>query len=362
MRGVCAAILLSSLSAQAAKAGAGMTLAIPELETPPNMMGLGGQVVKQVEESAREQGFTVLRPGDVETRLGPEGMARLRQCAGQPGCYAARLRPLGAQRAVVGSLSRNEKAYLLKLSLVDLGTGTVVADVDRSILIASRRLQQDVAEAVPRLLRGEGEARGTLKVTTTVRNAQVLVDGQPVGVAPVELELKPGKYEVRLEKRSYLPVKRLVDVFADKVTHEEVRLLLEPGATPEEETLPALVAEAPGQTEDAAFGIRAPAWVALGVAAVTGGAGGYYGLSASRTQERLESSFDPERGAYGLSRVEAQGGQREARTANMFFAASAAAATAAIVFTVLDLGGPARVSPVPQAGPGGAGVAVGGSF
>ena len=66
--------------------------------------------------------------------------------------------------------------------------------MDRAILIASRRLIPDASEAIPPLLRGEREARGTLVVTANVPNARVTVDGEDAGPAPATVRLKPGKH------------------------------------------------------------------------------------------------------------------------------------------------------------------------
>lgn len=360
-------VALFSVPTARAASGDGLVLAVPELETPPTMIGLGGQVLKEIQSAALAEGYSLLDAQALEAKLGREEADRLRRCAGQPTCYASRLRNVGAQRAVVGSLSRNERAYLLRLYLVDLSTGQTVADVDRDILIASRRFSQDVAEAVPRLMRGEREARGTLRVRTQVpvRDAEVSIDGQVVGHAPVEVALKPGKYELRVTRRHHLPVRRFVDVFADKVSDEEVRLLREPGAPPDEEELPALVVENPSGDSSRPFAIRAPAWTAAGVALALGGVGGYFGLRASELQGRLEDGFDAQRGVYAGTRRDVIEGHANARRANAFFAGAAVAATAAVVLTVFDVGAPSSkgtIEAAPTAGPGGAGVMLGGRF
>ena len=62
--------------------------------------------------------------------------------------------------------------------------------------------------AIPRLLRGEREAVGTLKLTANVKGATVTIDGEPFGVTPLSIALKPASTRSKLEKKSYLSVSR----------------------------------------------------------------------------------------------------------------------------------------------------------
>src|SRR5262249_15848689 len=156
---------------------------------------------------------------------------------------------------VAGSLNRDDRNYLVKLQLIDLDKGEVIAEIDRSILIASRRLNQDVAAAVPRMLPREREARGAPKLNADVKSVNLTIAGGVAGVTPLSTTLKPGKQEVKLEKQKYLPVTRLVDVEPGAVTQEDVRLILEPGARPEEEELPPV----PVQSAQKQSGLRVPA-------------------------------------------------------------------------------------------------------
>src|SRR5207249_3785036 len=130
----------------------------------------------------------------------------------RPACAAEKLSVMGATKAVLGRLNRDEKNYVLQLWFIDLNGLNVITEVDRSILIASRRFQKDVDQAIPGFLRGEREAHGTLTINATTQNAQVSINGEFMGVAPITSSLKPGKYEVKVEKPKFLPVKRYVDV------------------------------------------------------------------------------------------------------------------------------------------------------
>jgi hypothetical protein len=69
------------------------------------------------------------------------------------------------------------------------------------------------------LLRGEREARGTLSLTVNLADAQVSVNGEFMGTPPLTLNLKPGKYEVKVERHKYLGIRRLLGVEANQETH-----------------------------------------------------------------------------------------------------------------------------------------------
>lgn len=344
----------------------GTRLALVDLATPGTMMGLGAQVERQLESSAKELGYTVVPPSELQSQLGAQAWERLQKCEGQVACVMGLMRGVPADRVVVGSVNRDEKNYLIKLYLVDLRSGETIADVDRAILIASRRFKQDVMELVPRLLRGEREARGTLKIAATVKHANVWIDDEPAGMAPLEVKLKPGKYEVRLEKKSYLPVKRLVDVFANQTTTEEFRMILEPGGVPEEEEPPPpLAANVTKPADQGGIEVTTPAWIAFGAAAVAGGVGGYFGIMANRAEHDLQAGFNPATQQYAGTRARALQGQSDARTANILYGVAGAAAVTGVLFTVFDVGGSSgsgSVSATPSAGPNGAGVLVEGRF
>lgn len=71
---------------------------------------------------------------------------------------------------------------------------------------------------------------GVLTVTTTPPGADVLVDGQPVGVSPVELELPPGPHEVRVSLDGHADAARELAVVAGR--SYQLELTLAPLAPP----------------------------------------------------------------------------------------------------------------------------------
>jgi hypothetical protein len=312
-------------------------VAIVDVDTADAMMGLGAQVTRQVVDGATSLKLDLLTPDKLRGLLAPEKYQALRKCRDNTACVASAVAGTPVRRVVTGSLSRDEKNYLLKLWHHDVKELTLVCDVDRAILIASRRLQKDVEQAVPGLLRGEREARGTLVIETTAPNAQLSLNGEFVGSPPVTLTLKPGKYEVKLEKNKYLPVTRLVSVEANQTTTETLKLLLIPGQQPDEDLVARPGAGLSTPTEPRPIALSAPTWIFGGVTlAATATAGIFGGLAASQ-RARLLEGLDLASGVYAGTRAQAIEQNRNAVVANVAFIALGVAAAATITFLLIDL-------------------------
>lgn len=360
-RAALLALALLSLPGAAAPSG---RLAVVDIATPPTMVGLGIQLTQAVGDAARKQGYSVVGSGDIRKALGADRYQELVDCGPSAACAASRLTGLRADRAVLGSLGRDERNYVVKLWLLDLRAGKVVAEVDRSILIASRRLVQDVTDAIPPLLRGEGERRGTLTITTKVKGAEVTLNGEPVGQAPVTAQLKPGRYRVQVSKQNHMAVDRLVDVNAGQTTVEEVRLIPLPGVRLEPEPV-AAAEKKPGPSES---GLSLPwtAWVAFGAGAAAAGTGGYLGLRARTTEGKLTLGRNPATGVYSGTRAQALAGRQDAFMANVLYAAAGVAAAGGVLLTLFaqppDAAQPSGVKAGAVVGPSGPAAVVQGSF
>lgn len=279
------------------------------------MQGLATQMTQQILDAARAQGLRVVPPDDIETFLGQKNTLALKQCGPSPGCISARLADLPVNRAVVGTLARDQTHYLVHLWLISLAPPGQVAEVDRAILIASRRLQADVAAALPALLRGEQEAKGTLVLESSVPGADVTLDGGPAGQTPLTRMLKPGKHELHVSHPGFYAVERLVTVEPGKTTHDVVRLVAVPGTEPL--ALPPVQPEQPV----AAGGLRVPlaGWVVLGVGIAAAGAGTWLAVASHNNQNELLSGYNPARNSYQGFRSQAVTGQNQATWANVCF-------------------------------------------
>ena len=339
------------------------TLAIVDVDAPDTMLGLSVQVTKTVVEAATAMKLKMLTPEQVRGKLTDKEYVALIKCGGQPACVSQFTKELGATKLVLGSIGRNEKSYLLKLWLIDLNKLDVVADVDRQVLIAARRFQKDVEQAVPPLLRGEKEARGTLRVTTNVKNVQLTLNGENVGTTPYEVQLKPGKYEIKVERTKYLSVTRFVAVEANEKNEVALNLLLIPGAIPDEEPVAGGPRKDVSSTSGGPVQITAKTWVAGGATLIALGLATGFGIAARSGDKTITDGFDPVAGTYRSTRADALTVQSNALAANVAFGIAGAAGIATVIFVILDAtSSPAPVQVAPTASASGAGLVIGGRF
>jgi hypothetical protein len=325
------------------------------------MQGLASQMTRQILDAAHAQGLKVVPPEELETFLGPKNSLALKLCGPGPACLAARLADLPVNRAIVGTLARDESHYLVHLWLIALSPPGQVAELDRAILIASRRLQPDVAAALPALLRGEQEAKGTLVLDSTVPHADVTLDGEPAGQTPVTRLLKPGKHELRVSHPGFYPVERLVTVEPGQTARDVVRLVALPGAEP--------LGLPPPQVPEplvSSGGLRVPVagWVALGVGLAAAGAGAFLAVTAHNNDSQLLAGYNPARNSYQGFRSQAVTGQHQATWANVCFGIAGAGLVTFGALTWISSASSAapRASVGIGAGPQGAAVALSGSF
>jgi hypothetical protein len=318
------------------------TFAVVDVDAADSLMGLGGQVTRQLLEGATALSLNTLTPDQLRAQLTAEKYQALRKCHESTACVAQALGSAPITRVITGQLTRDERSYLLKLWHHDLKAMTVVADVDRAVLIAARRFQKDVEQAVPPLLRGEKEARGTLTITCNVATAQISVNGEFLGTSPVTLARRPGKYEVKVEKNKYLPVTRLVAIEANQESSENIKLLLIPGQVPDEPLASPGGAKSVSQQGSAAAGatLSAPTWLFGALTVAAGASASIFGVLARTQSSTLLASFDEAMQVSTSTRAQALEQNRNAVIANVSFVALGAFAVATVVFLIIDLAVP----------------------
>lgn len=229
MRSLSCSLLAALLAAAGPALAATPRVAVVNLETPPQLANIGRSCSDAFARKAAASGWEVLGPAEVEQRLGAAGHRALSSCGDDPRCLAERGARLGVERIVGGMLSQRGASYRVTLVHADAKTGERLGGVEREIPVALRRLQKDVADAAPDLLKGGAEPTGVLRVITEVPGAEVTVDDAPAGKSPVARVVKPGRHKVRVELQGYADAEPAwVEVPAGGIVEHRARLYLIP--------------------------------------------------------------------------------------------------------------------------------------
>ena len=130
--------------------------------------------------------------------------------------------------------------------------GASAVDVAAGSRLASAGVEpiaSDEATALDRIGRWPSapeRASGTLEVLADVAAAEIVVDGEPVGVAPLSISIAPGTHKLHVSAPGRLPVEQTVEVAADVTTtvRAELRSILEEETTTPRRGAPDLLAQA----------------------------------------------------------------------------------------------------------------------
>ncbi|MEZ4382373.1 MAG: PEGA domain-containing protein [Nannocystaceae bacterium] len=119
-------------------------------------------------------------------------------------CLAALRETIGVAYVVRSSFAAIDRDYALHLELIDTRDGASVATFDDRCslcgLAEMRGRTEAGAEGLLAPLRAETPAPAILAVATTPAGGEVVIDGEPLGAAPFERVMTPGRHrlEVRL--------------------------------------------------------------------------------------------------------------------------------------------------------------------
>lgn len=221
-----AALLLAAAGSPLA---AGPRLAVVALDAPPQLANIGKSVSDAFARKAAAEGWVVVGPAEVEAKLGRAGAQSLASCADDARCLADRGARLGVERIVGGSLAQRGPSYRVAMVHADAKSGARLGGLEREIPVAARRLQKDVADAAPALLKGGEEPTGVLRVVTEKAGADVTVDDVPAGRSPVARVVKQGRHKVQVRMDGYADAEPTwVEVPAGGMVEHRARLYLIP--------------------------------------------------------------------------------------------------------------------------------------
>jgi hypothetical protein len=221
VRLLAAALVLAAGPARAAAP----RVAVVNLDAPPQLANMARSVADAFARKAAADGWEVVGPAEVERRLGRTAHQSLASCADDAHCLADRGARLGVERIVGGSLAQRGTAYRVALVHADAKSGARLGGFEREIPVAARRLQKDVADAAPSLLKGGEEPTGVLRIVTEVAGAEVTVDDAPAGRTPVAKVVRPGRHKVKVAHPGYADAEATwVDVPPGGIIEHRARL------------------------------------------------------------------------------------------------------------------------------------------
>jgi hypothetical protein len=322
------------------------SLAIVGVDGPPYMVGIADEISRMAAQAARGA-YRVEAAEKVHAALGEAALEKLTACGSDAACLAIFLAPLHVDRAFGGTLSQSETSYVVSLWLLDVPGKRIVARLNRSILIASRRLQADLTEALPKMLAGEVEGGGEIVVRSDPPASMVSVDDNPIGGgAELHKTVEPGKHRVVIEAEGYLTTEHWVQVAPDQVVRLNEKLIPVNGHMPEGQEKESATAKKENTEGEKHGGFSLPVgtWITLAVSAAALGTGLYFGVEANNF-DHMAGQFDANGVGQGLTRSQAVQGQTDGLVANYLFLGAGVVLVAAIVIAAVTPSGSSQATP-----------------
>ena len=196
-------------------------------------------------------------------------------------CLSDIAKGLDVQAIIYGTTTRTSARrdydFRLTLSLYDATTGSIMHSISETIPQGEAHRDGLLARTpsmIEQLATG-GSRAGRIIVRTNVRSAEVVLDGQPVGMTrdrTLNLEgVTPGVYQIEILAQGHLPYKEELTVEAGR--QASVLAMLEPEAT--EEPKPTAVTRADLEWDEASESDGSLAWlgyslIGVGVASLGG--------------------------------------------------------------------------------------------
>lgn len=158
-------------------------------------------------------------------------------------CAEAAGQAAGARFVLSGAVDNTDEIYKVELALYDRAQKKRVAtaeglcelcaaeEVDRTIDATFARLRPALTAPAPVAAPPPDPDAGKIavEITTTPDGADIALDGEPMGQAPIVLKVAPGTHTVRISKDGMQPVERTVSAL-DRTIKLAVRL--NPAPTP----------------------------------------------------------------------------------------------------------------------------------
>lgn len=268
------------------------SVAILDLRFASMPPGLEDALRERVHRALVIAGYTVTEEAMVARRL--------REAGAPPGCFVGpcltRLgRLLNTSRALLGGFVAQGSSYEYRLTLMETGGGSVLAQVSRRCDVCNFKEAEEAAAQLAGELHKQAlvylSLRATLNVESDPAGAEVILDGLPSGSTPFSNVLSPGPHRVEVVAKGVGSARQLLELEAGK--HRTLRVPLASWAT-----WPVV-----GQTAPPKKPVIPPwvKWAALGTGAALSGVGG--GLIALDGGTMSDERYVHDTKAAGISLV-----------------------------------------------------------
>ena len=200
----------------------GATVAVLPLEVDGELSDADRETLtKELVDGLERGAFGVVRPEAVLSASPKAGGCADAKCLSKIASASRATHVLRARVTVV------ERDYSVELELHDGRSGASVAKTDEGCEICgindAGALMETAAATLRTKLDALAKGPSTMSITSTPEGAQVLLDGEIIGVTPLERSVVPGKAVVRVSKEGFIAIERevqLVEGVADSLSFE----------------------------------------------------------------------------------------------------------------------------------------------
>jgi hypothetical protein len=166
------------------------------------------RISQRVVEGLAAARFEVLAGDALQRRLTTNGG----HACSEPSCYPDFARSLGVGYLVSGKLVEQDKTYDIRLELLNGRTGGSLASVHERCETCGLEDAAEKVNLAASALRARLEAVTRMPARFVIRSrpqsAVARIDGKPVGVTPLDLEISSGEHQLTLEKLDHEPLRR----------------------------------------------------------------------------------------------------------------------------------------------------------
>jgi len=195
-------------------------------------------------------------------------------CGFDDECVRSKRAALGVERFIIVRITLHEQAY--RIQVTSVGQAAVN---DRTAMGQSTRSSSDLINQIRRLVVPLFQQPSvTLQIISSASDAQVFVDGKPVGTGTVSMSVEVGTHAVRVTRAGYVAFETTANCVAGAPCSVRAVLVKEGEVAPP---------DSPLQTAEI---VRWSGWATAGVGVAMTVVGSVYGFKARSYQQELDDS------------------------------------------------------------------------